>query len=84
MIRSKRDGRFYVGISVNVEKRLKEHNNKKTRSTSGYIPWELCFFESFDTRIEARKREIYLNRAWEKSISKITGPVAQLDRASAF
>lgn len=70
VIRSKRNGRFYVGISVNVEKRLKEHNSKKTRSTSGYIPWELCFFESFDTRIEARKREIYLKSGVGKEYIK--------------
>ena len=70
VIRSTKDGRFYVGLSGNVEKRLKEHNTKKTKSTKGYVPWELCFFESFDTRLGARKREIYLKSGIGKEYIK--------------
>ncbi len=52
--------RFYVGMSENVEKRLKEHNSGKTKSTKSYTPWKLFFTESFATRLEAREREKYL------------------------
>jgi putative endonuclease len=51
--------RFYVGLSQDVNKRLVEHNSGKTKSTKGYIPWKLFFFESCKTRIEAREREKY-------------------------
>jgi len=51
--------RFYVGMTQDVEKRLTEHNNGKAKSTKGYTPWKLFFFESFNTRIEARKKEKY-------------------------
>ena len=44
--------RFYVGFSSDVEKRIKEHNSGKTKSTKGYIPWELFFFEKHNSRKE--------------------------------
>lgn len=51
--------RFYVGLTENVTKRLLEHNSGKTKSTKGYTPWKLFFFESFKTIVEAREREKY-------------------------
>ncbi|HRP32046.1 MAG TPA: GIY-YIG nuclease family protein [Agriterribacter sp.] len=70
VIRSKKDGRFYVGLSEEVERRLKEHNSGKTKSTKGYVPWELCFYEQYFTRIEARRREIYLKSGIGKEFIK--------------
>jgi putative endonuclease len=52
--------RFYVGMTKNIENRIKEHNSGKTKSTKGYVPWKLFSVECFISRIEARKREIYL------------------------
>lgn len=52
--------RFYVGLTEDVEKRLKEHNSDKQKSTKSYVPWEIFFFEKFKTRIEAREREKFL------------------------
>ena len=60
VIRSAVDKRFYVGLCADLERRLKEHNSGKTFSTKAYRPWKLFFFETYPTRIEARKREIYL------------------------
>ena len=62
-LRSKVDGRIYVGFSSNLERRLKEHNSGKTKSTKGYVPWELIYWEEANSRIEARKREIYFKNA---------------------
>ena len=45
-IKSKVDGRIYVGMSINFETRLKEHNAGKTKSTKGYRPWELIYKEA--------------------------------------
>ena len=58
-IKSKKDGRIYVGFSENVDRRLKEHNSGKTKSTKGYLPWKLFFTKECETRIEARKLEKY-------------------------
>jgi len=32
VIRSEKDGRFYVGMTGNVEKRVKEHNKGRTKA----------------------------------------------------
>ena len=57
---SKSHNRFYKGISQNVEKRLKEHNSGKTKSTKGFMPWKLFIIEEYDTLAEARHREKFL------------------------
>ena len=58
--------RFYVGISENIEARLKQHNSGKTKSTKSYLPWKLFFFETFKSRKEAREKEKY----WKSGIGK--------------
>jgi putative endonuclease len=60
VLRSVEFGRFYVGLTDNVERRLKEHNSCKVSSTKSYAPWVLIFVEKFETRQEARGREKYL------------------------
>ena len=52
--------RTYTGLTNNLERRLKEHNNKQNRTTKAFVPWELIYREEVETRIEARKREKYL------------------------
>jgi len=52
--------RFYVGMTEDVDRRIKDHNQGKTRSTKGYAPWTLFYREEYKTRVEAREREKYL------------------------
>lgn len=66
VIRSEKDGRFYVGLTSNVKKRVSQHNAGRTRSTKAYRPWKLFFFEECLNRIEARKREKYLKSGYGK------------------
>ena len=58
-IRSDVDGRIYVGMTENLERRLQEHNHGRTRSTKGFIPWKVIFTEEHETRPIARVREKY-------------------------
>jgi len=37
-IQSQVDNRIYVGFTENLERRLSEHNNGKTKSSKGYRP----------------------------------------------
>ena len=69
-IKSKIDSRIYVGFTVDVERRLKEHNSGKTKSTKGYCPWELIYTEKIEKRIDARKREKYLKSGVGKEFLK--------------
>ena len=52
--------RSYTGLTNNLERRVREHNNKLNKSTKAFVPWELILKENFKTRIEARNREKYL------------------------
>jgi putative endonuclease len=63
--------RKYVGITENIETRLKEHNSGKTRSTKAYMPWRIIYTEKFNLRIEARKREKYFKTAAGRIKTKI-------------
>ena len=60
---SKDFDRFYKGHCENLEIRLAEHNSGKTKSTKAYIPWMIVYYESFNTRAEAIKREKYFKTA---------------------
>ena len=60
VIESSVDQRLYKGQTQDLENRLNEHNSGKVKSTKGYMPWELKYFETFETRKEAVKREKYL------------------------
>jgi putative endonuclease len=57
ILRSRLTERYYVGSTENVEKRLREHNAGKSKSTRVGIPWELIHTESFVTRSKAVLQE---------------------------
>lgn len=55
-----KDESLYTGITTNIDRRLKEHNNnnkKGAKSLIGKRPVVLKYFESFNSRGEASKRE---------------------------
>ena len=52
--------RYYVGLSSNMNRRLKEHNSKQVKSTKPYTPYNLIYSKSFDTMDCARDYEKYL------------------------
>lgn len=53
----------YKGHCENLEERLKQHNSGMTESIKPFIPFEIVYFESFETRQEAIKREKYFKSA---------------------
>jgi putative endonuclease len=69
-IRSEVDGRIYVGFSVDIERRLKEHNSGKTKSTKGFRPWKIFYSENCIDRKSARIREVYLKSGIGKEFLK--------------
>ena len=60
VIRSKTNGKKYIGQTNNLERRLNEHDSRHGRYTSGKGPWEVLFQESVKTRAAAMKREKFL------------------------
>ncbi|MDO1501501.1 GIY-YIG nuclease family protein [Winogradskyella maritima] len=59
VLKSECDGRLYKGHTSRLEERVVEHNAGKTKSTKGFRPWKLVYFEVFSTEKEALEREKY-------------------------
>jgi putative endonuclease len=57
VLRSERDGRFYIGMSENPQARLSQHNAGMTRSTKPYRPYCLVYQKECKTRVAARALE---------------------------
>lgn len=57
------DGSLYTGYTVNLEKRLASHNSGKgAKYTRARRPVELIYYEEFDTKSEALKREAAIKK----------------------
>jgi len=57
LLRSKQNGKFYVGWTTNLKRRLDEHNRSKYYYTKSRGPWDLIYYEVFPSIQEAKKRE---------------------------
>ncbi len=60
---SKAFDRYYKGFNKDLQKRLIQHNKGETKSTKPYIPWEIVYYEKFDSKEKALAREKYLKSA---------------------
>ena len=71
ILHSNKFDKFYVGMTSNLELRLNYHNSGKVKSTRAFLPWEFVLKENYNSRDEARKRELYLKsaagRRWRKN-----------------
>jgi len=50
-------GRYYIGSTFDIEKRLYYHNSGKNRSTKEKGPWVLVYKEEYGDKQSAIKRE---------------------------
>lgn len=57
VLKSLSNSRHYIGSTGDLERRLKEHNSNKTTSLKNKGPFMIIHQKSFQTYIEARKRE---------------------------
>jgi putative endonuclease len=64
ILRSIINGRYYIGSTSNIARRLADHNSSNTHSTKPYRPWYLLYSESFETLAEARNRERVI-KSWK-------------------
>lgn len=70
ILESLKDKRLYKGLTNNLERRLYEHNHGKMKSTKGYRPWKLIYFEEFEDKEKARKRELYFKSGTGRELIK--------------
>ena len=53
-----KDDTFYTGWTVNLDKRIQAHNaGKASKYTRARLPVQLIYFETFENKIFAQKRE---------------------------
>ena len=69
-IESQVDKRLYVGFTKNLKNRIKEHNTGKTRSTKGYRPWKLVFWQNFNNKKKQENKKNISNLVQEKKSLK--------------
>src|SRR3972149_9538418 len=65
ILRSQRTGRYYVGSTQDLSRRLAEHNQPEenpSRWTRGGAPWKLVFSEDFLRATQAVRAEKFIKR----------------------
>ena len=68
------DNTLYTGWTTDVEKRVKAHNaGKGAKYTKTRRPVELVYFEEFDTKEEAMRREYEIKQLTRKQKEKLLG-----------
>ena len=51
---------LYIGFTVDLMKRLEEHNKGLSNFTRKYKPWKLIYYEACVNEKDAKRREKYL------------------------
>ncbi len=59
VLKSLKNGHFYIGQTQNVQERLERHNSGRSKATKHQGPYELIHVENYSTRSNAVKRESY-------------------------
>ena len=59
ILKSEKDNGYYFGHTSNLDERLEKHNKGKVISTKNRRPFVIHYFEKFETKSEAYKREMF-------------------------
>lgn len=54
---SSKFNKIYVGQTIDLDKRLIEHNSGLSNYTKRFMPWKIIYTEKVETRTDAMKRE---------------------------
>jgi len=60
VIQSKKSGYLYTGVTNDLRKRFKQHNEGKSTWTKDRGPWTMIYYEACLNKEDARSRETYL------------------------
>jgi len=72
ILQSEKNRSLYIGYTNDIFRRLKEHNEGKSKFTKSFKPYRLIFYEAFLNQRDAKAREEYLKSGWGfRSIKKM-------------
>ena len=54
--------KYYIGSCQDIQKRLQDHLNSRSKFTKVVKDWELKYYETFETRSNAMKRELQIKK----------------------
>jgi len=60
ILQSTKSGRYYIGHTEDIQARLERHNSGVVKATKSKGPWVVMSYETFETKAEANKRELYI------------------------
>jgi putative endonuclease len=73
VLKSQKDSKRYIGFTDNLERRLYEHNSGLVKSTKNRRPLELIYYEKFDSKTEAMKREKFFKTGYGRTFLSTKG-----------
>jgi putative endonuclease len=62
LLKSTKNKTYYVGKTVDIDRRIKEHNSGKVYFTSRHLPYKLIYYEAYPFEVLAIEREKQLKR----------------------
>ncbi len=70
LLYSKKFDRFYIGQTSDLDRRFEQHNAGDVKSTKPFRPWERIYFEAYENRSDAMRREHFLKKQKNKLFLK--------------
>jgi len=70
ILQSEKNGRYYIGSTDDIARRLGEHNRGHTKSTANLVPWKLVFCQKYQSVVVARQMELRLKKFKNREIIK--------------
>jgi len=83
ILKSDSTGKYYIGCTDNVQRRIFQHNSGYSKATKAGVPWVLKRVEEFPTLAQARRREAQIKRMKSRKwIEELLGERADLSARS--
>lgn len=70
ILKSRNDGKLYVGCTNDLRKRLALHNAGKVRATKFRRPFYLIYYETYLNKQDAFTKEKWLKTGWGRNYIK--------------